>query len=96
MEISNNVEGLRSLLGVAGGSLASATGKGVTGSDSSSLSSDSATLSSAASEVSQTASADGVRMDKVSSVQAALASGSYAVSASAVATKVVDAMLGNA
>jgi negative regulator of flagellin synthesis FlgM len=33
-------------------------------------------------------------MDKVASIQAALASGSYNVSASAVASKVVDAMLG--
>jgi anti-sigma28 factor (negative regulator of flagellin synthesis) len=33
-------------------------------------------------------------MDKVASIQAALASGSYNVSAGAVAAKVVDSMLG--
>ena len=50
------------------------------------------TLSSAGSEVSQTASDASVRMDKVAEIQAALASGSYNVSASAVASKVVDSM----
>jgi anti-sigma28 factor (negative regulator of flagellin synthesis) len=35
----------------------------------------------------------GVRMDKVASIQAALSTGSYSVSAAAVASKVVDSML---
>jgi anti-sigma28 factor (negative regulator of flagellin synthesis) len=38
---------------------------------------------------------DGVRMDKVSSIQSAIAAGTYNIPASAVATKMVDAMLGN-
>jgi negative regulator of flagellin synthesis FlgM len=58
------------------------------------LTSDRATLSSAGSEVSQTAADPEVRMDKVAAVQAALAAGTYNVPASAVASKVVDAMLG--
>jgi len=58
------------------------------------LGSDRATFSSAGSEVSQTATDSGVRMDKVAEIQAALASGSYNVSAGAVASKVVDSMLG--
>jgi anti-sigma28 factor (negative regulator of flagellin synthesis) len=45
--------------------------------------------------VSLTAGEDGVRADKVSSVQAALAAGTYNVPASAVASKIVDAMLGS-
>jgi negative regulator of flagellin synthesis FlgM len=57
------------------------------------LSGDCATLSSAGSEVSTGSDSDGVRMDKVAAVQAALASGTYSVPASAVASKMVDAML---
>ena len=60
----------------------------------SALVSDHATLSNAGSEVSQTASEDGVRAEKVAAMQAALAAGTYNVPASAVASKVVDAMLG--
>jgi flagellar biosynthesis anti-sigma factor FlgM len=51
-------------------------------------------LSSAGSEVSLTASEPGVRADKVASIQAALAAGTYNVPPSAVASKMVDAMLG--
>jgi negative regulator of flagellin synthesis FlgM len=54
-----------------------------------------ATFSSAASEVAQTAGDANVRMDKVAGIQAALAAGSYNVPASAVASKVVDSMLGS-
>jgi anti-sigma28 factor (negative regulator of flagellin synthesis) len=43
--------------------------------------------------VAQSASASGVRADKVSAIQGALAAGTYNVPASAVAGKVVDAML---
>ena len=57
------------------------------------LDSDRATLSSAGSEVAQTSSGDDVRMDKVAAVQAALAAGTYSVPASALASKLVDAML---
>lgn len=72
--------------GGAGKSVPSATASGIT--------SDRATLSSAASEISDAATGEDVRMDKVSQVQQALAAGTYDVSASAVASKVVDAMLG--
>ena len=57
------------------------------------MGSDSATFSSAASEVSQTAGDAGVRMDKVASIQAALAAGSYNVIPAAIASKLVDSML---
>ncbi|HUN82948.1 MAG TPA: flagellar biosynthesis anti-sigma factor FlgM [Terracidiphilus sp.] len=96
MEIHNSVEGLKTLLGVPStdstspqpvrsGTSASGAAPGLTG--------DHATLSAAATEVSISASSPDVRMDKVSAVQAALAAGTYDVPASAVATKVVDAML---
>ena len=92
MEIRNGLEGLTSLLGIDGAAPAATQGK--TGAaDSSSLGADRATLSSAASEVAQSAGDDGVRAEKVSSIQAAVASGTYSVPASAVASKLVDAML---
>jgi negative regulator of flagellin synthesis FlgM len=95
MDIRNSLDGLRSLLGAAqavpaatGAKSAAATAGGsVPGSDR-------ATLSSAGSEVSLSANEEDVRTDKVAVVQAALAAGTYNVPASAVASKVVDAMLG--
>ena len=93
MDIRNSLEGLKSLLGTAPAAPASLQQtKSGAPAGSSVLGSDSATLSSAGSEVSLTAAESGVRMDKVASIQAALASGSYNVSASAVASKVVDSM----
>jgi anti-sigma28 factor (negative regulator of flagellin synthesis) len=59
------------------------------------MGSDLATFSSAANEVSQTAGDSGVRMDKVSNIQAMLSAGTYNVSAGAIASKVVDSMLGS-
>ena len=50
-------------------------------------------MSTAGSEASLESASDGVRMDKVAAIQAALASGTYSVPASAVASKMVDAML---
>ncbi len=60
---------------------------------STSLAADQATVSNVASGVAQLASSDDVRMEKVASIQAALANGTYNVSASAVASKLVDSML---
>jgi negative regulator of flagellin synthesis FlgM len=61
----------------------------------SALGSDHATFSSAGSEVSQMAGDTEVRMDKVAGIQAALAAGTYNVSAVAVASRVVDSMRGS-
>jgi flagellar biosynthesis anti-sigma factor FlgM len=93
MDIRNSFDGLRSLLGVNPASPAAPQSKGAMAQAGSVWGSDSANLSSAASEVSQAASGEGVRMDKVASVQQALVSGTYSVPASAVASKLVDAML---
>jgi flagellar biosynthesis anti-sigma factor FlgM len=100
MDIRGGLDGLKSLLGVtqatqAGAqagtqSVRSGTGAGETAS----VSRDRATLSSAGSEVAQSAADGGVRMDKVASIQAALSAGTYSVPASAVASRMVDAMLG--
>ena len=59
----------------------------------SALGSDQAAFCNAGSEVSQMAVETEVRMDKVAGIQAALAAGTYNVSAAAVASRVVDSML---
>jgi anti-sigma28 factor (negative regulator of flagellin synthesis) len=95
MEIRNNAEGLKTLLGVS--STPSAKAQQLRGehlSEESALAGDRATVSFAGTEVSQSVAEDGVRTDKVAAVQAALAAGTYSVPSIAVAKKVVDAMLG--
>jgi|GEM_PF-985471 len=99
MDIRSSLDGLRTLLGVnntASTTTTTTAAKTTVTGGSSALGADSATLSSAANEVSQTASGDSVRMDKVNSVQALLAAGTYDVPASAVASRLVDSMLANA
>ncbi len=92
MDIRSSLDGLKSLLGVTPAATppqartAPAPGAG-------GLTSDRATLSSAGSEVAQTAADSDVRPEKVASVQAALAAGTYSAPAGAVASKMVDAML---
>ncbi len=96
MEIRSNTEELKTLLGVP--STASAQAQQVRGRNSAvqgAFSGDRATLSSAGTEVSQSAADTGVRAEMVAAVQAAIAAGTYSVPASAVAAKVLDAMLGN-
>jgi negative regulator of flagellin synthesis FlgM len=95
MDIRSSLDGLKSLLGVTPPAPATTQrGNATAATSGSGLGSDRATLSSAGSEVSLTAADSGVRMDKVASIQAALVAGSYNVPASAVASKMVDAMLG--
>ena len=55
---------------------------------------DRATLSVAGAEISQSSPDADVRWEKVASIQKAVADGTYNVPASAVASKMVDAMLG--
>lgn len=96
MDVRNNLDGLRSLFGVQSPSTSPASTRNGTETSASELTGDRATLSSAGSEVSLESGSDGVRMDKVTAVQAALAAGTYSVPASAVAAKMVDAMLAGA
>lgn len=95
MEIRNGVDGLKTLLGVT----SSAPARERTVQDGQAapkvLTGDQATLSSAGTEVSHAGAEPGVRADKVAAVKAGLAAGTYSVPASAVAGKLVDAMLGN-
>ncbi len=95
MDIRNGAEGLKTLLGVTSTAPAQEQkAKGGPAAGSNPLAGDHATFSSAGTEVSQTVSESGVRADKVAAVQTALAAGTYSVPASALAGKVVDAMLG--
>ena len=93
MDIRNSMDGLKSLLGVESTAPMARPNRS-TRADESALCGDHATLSSAATEVSQAAGENGVRMEKVATIQAALEAGSYEVPASEVAAKIVDAMLG--
>jgi negative regulator of flagellin synthesis FlgM len=94
MDIRNSLDGLKSLLGVTQPNETPAQTKSAPATTTTGLNSDHATLSSAGSEVSSALTDPSVRMDKVASVQAALAAGTYSVPASAVASKLVDSMLG--
>ena len=94
MDIRSSLDGLKSLLGVTPPEPSAPQTKNVNTAAGSALGSDRATLISAGSEVSISATDPGVNMEKVTAVQAALAAGTYNVPASAVASKVVDAMLG--
>ena len=95
MDIRSSLDGLKTLLGVTPAQT-TATQRSKAGPqlEGSSLSSDRATLSSAASEVALSATEGGVRTEKVAEIQASLEAGTYNVPASAVAGKMVDAMLG--
>ena len=97
MEIRNNAEALKAFLGVS--SLSSPQEHQIRGNESTpaqaAFAGDEATLSHAGTEVSQSAAQTGVSSDKVAAIQQAMAAGTYNVPASAVAGKVIDAMLGD-
>ena len=93
MDIRNSMDGLRSLLGVNPTPAQAPQPKGSAAATGSAFDTDRATLSTAANEVSQAMSDEGVRPEKVAEIQSALAAGTYDVPASAVASKLVDAML---
>ena len=93
MDIRNSLDGLRSLLGVNPTASSAPQSKSNASRAGGTFDTDRATLSDAANEVSQAASGEDVRTEKVAAVQAALAAGTYNVPASAVASKLVDAML---
>jgi negative regulator of flagellin synthesis FlgM len=94
MDIRSSLDGLKSLLGVPPASTPPTQTKSTPTTIPTAFSSDRATFSSAGSEVAQASSSSDVRMEKVTSIQAALAAGTYNVPASAVASKMVDSMLG--
>lgn len=97
MDIRSSLEGLKSILSTpqADSVASSAKSESAISGSQSALTSDQATLSSAGSAVLDSSGDSGVRMDKVASIQAALAAGTYNVSPAAVASKLVDSMLGS-
>lgn len=96
MEIRNNADGLETLLGVHSTSPAQTQQvRNWTAAGQSAFGGDRATLSSAGTGMAQNALDHGVRADKVAAVQAALAAGTYDVPASALASRLVEAMLGD-
>ena len=95
MEIRNSSEALKAFLGVS--SPTSVQTQQVPSKENTAaqaaFAGDQATLSHAGAEVSQAAAQEGVRADRVASIQQALAAGTYNVPASAVAGKVMDTIL---
>jgi negative regulator of flagellin synthesis FlgM len=91
VNIQNDLQNLQQILGAG---RASESGKQPVEQSANEISSptDEAHLSPAASLVAQAAVLPDVRMDKVASVQAALADGSYQVSSSNVAARLIDQM----
>jgi flagellar biosynthesis anti-sigma factor FlgM len=95
MDTSNNLDAVRSLLGVnAATAKAQPAKSGAATAANAELGADKATLSEAGSGAAFLSSDSDVRADKVAAVKSAIDSGGYQTPASAVAAKVVDAMLG--
>ncbi|MFP5235581.1 MAG: flagellar biosynthesis anti-sigma factor FlgM [Acidobacteriota bacterium] len=94
MDMRSGLDGLRSLLGVPQTATPAAPVRNSATAGTAAASSDRATLSQAASQASQIG--DDVRTEKVAAIQAALASGTYSVPATAVASSMIDAMLAGA
>jgi flagellar biosynthesis anti-sigma factor FlgM len=95
MEIRNNADALKALLGVSSSPVASrqAAKNGEGSAVQTALTGDQASVSQVGAEVSQVAAQDGVRSEKVAAIRQAVVAGTYSVAPGAVADKVIDAML---
>lgn len=92
MNISNGIENLAQIFS-AQPTPAANPAKSSNPSQSEALASDKAQLSVVATQVAQSSATSDVRLDKVASIQSALQAGTYDVSASDVAQKVITSML---
>lgn len=93
MEVLGGLDSLKSLLGVPATRTAAQPSAGKdSNATGGSLQGDRATFSQAGSEIAHGALASEIRSEKVESVRASLAAGTYSIPASAVASKVVDSM----
>jgi negative regulator of flagellin synthesis FlgM len=95
MNVNNDIQGLQQLFPTQEITKTGAAAPQRSGGSTVSGSADQATLSPAASMAAEAAQDSGVRMDKVTAVQQALADGSYSIPSSAVAGRMIDHMLGN-
>jgi flagellar biosynthesis anti-sigma factor FlgM len=93
-EIQNSLDGLKSLVGVTKPVLTAPRFQTNATANGGGLDSDQAVLSHGRKALSLTANTPEVRAEKVAAIQAALGQGTYNVPESAVASKMVDAMLG--
>lgn len=94
MDIRNSYDNLKQIIGTQNTTGTANSGRAGAKSSSSNLDGDEAQVSSAANMITLAASSSDVRMDKVQSIKSALDAGTYNVDPSAVATKVIDHMLG--
>jgi negative regulator of flagellin synthesis FlgM len=95
MNIKNSLDGSKSLSGDAPEACPTKHSEPSTAINPAVRGIDPATLSRGGCEVALTTADSEVRLDKVASIQAALASGTYNIPATEVASKMVDAMLEN-
>lgn len=93
MAIGNSFNGLNSIFGVTQTAPVSGPKKSSATSNVTNIADDEATLSSAGSAFSMAATGSAVRASKVASIQAAISRG-YNVPSSAVASKMVEFMMG--
>ena len=91
MNVPNTIESLGQLF-PSDATSTSVVRQTVQGSQSEGLTADQTTVSSTASQVAVSANEPEVRMDKVASIQSVLLSGTYQVSASDVADKLIQTM----
>ena len=97
MEIRNNAEALKAFLGVSDVPGSAQTNRRADGGRAQvALSGDQVSLSEIGAKVLNSASQENVRLDKVSAVQEAIATGTYRVPAARVADTVIEAMLSSA
>jgi len=95
MAIRNSLNGLGSIYGVGQvQTVSTPTRTNAAEEVGAGLGTDEASLSSMGSAMAMSGDGSGVRTNKVANIQAAMASGSYAVTSEEVATKMVDFMLG--
>lgn len=92
MNVRNGIENLSQIFSTQPAASAPAA-KTSNPAPSGNLGEDKAQLSVVATQASQSTASDEVRLDKVASIQSALQSGTYQVSASDVAKKVITSML---
>jgi anti-sigma28 factor (negative regulator of flagellin synthesis) len=95
MGMSSSLGGLRSIFGAGEVTSTATPVRSTPTSGATSVGDDMATFSNMGSAVSLSGTGSGIRPGKIASIQAAMNSGGYSVSASAVSTKIVDFMMGS-